>query len=202
VLSDNEGELIGPIVRGSRPGMQAIDMTDADVRAVAVYIHEIKRSARGQGAPPTIGVPVDENAIAGGAAAGKAYFDAKCAGCHSVTGDLQNIGNRMPTVRALQNLWVAGGGGRGRGGRGGGADRRTPTVTVTRPGAERLEGALVNIDDFTVTLALADGRPRTVRRDAQTTVEVSDPLQGHRDLLGVLTDKDMHDVTAYLVTVK
>ena len=37
---------------------------------------------------------------------------------------------------------------------------------------------------------------------ARPKVEVRDPLQGHRDLLAVYTDKDMHDVTAYLVTLK
>jgi hypothetical protein len=33
-------------------------------------------------------------------------------------------------------------------------------------------------------------------------VEVHDPMQAHKDLLSVYSDKDMHDVTAYLVTLK
>jgi cytochrome c oxidase cbb3-type subunit 3 len=33
-------------------------------------------------------------------------------------------------------------------------------------------------------------------------IEINDPLEGHRKLLPVYTDKDIHDVTAYLVTLK
>ena len=32
--------------------------------------------------------------------------------------------------------------------------------------------------------------------------EIHDPLEGHKKLLSVYTDKEIHDVTAYLVTVK
>ena len=80
---------------------------------------------------------------------------------------------------------------------------RTVTVAVTLPSGERVEGRLVRIDDFLVSLALADGTIRTFRRDGDTPkVEVHDPMQAHRDLLAVYTDKDMHDLTAYLVTLK
>ena len=61
----------------------------------------------------------------------------------------------------------------------------------------------MRIDDFLVTLELADGTSRTFRRDGDVPkVEIRDPLKGHRDLLSVYTDADMHDVTAYLVTLK
>jgi cytochrome c oxidase cbb3-type subunit 3 len=105
----------------------------------------------------------------------------------------------------LQNTWVSGGGRGGRGGRGGagGANpARTVMVTVTLPG-EKVEGRLVRIDDFLVTVGLADGTVRTFRRDGATPkVDVHDPMKAHMDLLTVYTDKDMHDVTAYLVTLK
>ena len=79
----------------------------------------------------------------------------------------------------------------------------TVTVTVTLPSGENVEGRLVRIDDFMVTVALADGTLRTFRRDGDVPkVEVHDPMQAHRDLLTVYTDKDIHDLTAYLVTLK
>jgi cytochrome c oxidase cbb3-type subunit 3 len=207
VLSDRDGELIAPVIHGSLAGMKAIDLNAGDSQAVAVYIHDIVRTARGQGAPPGPGVPVT-NFVVGDAAAGKAYFDAKCGSCHSVAGDLQGIGGRMPDARVLQNLWVSGGtvGGAGRrGGRGAApaADPRTPTVTVTLASGEKVQGPLVKIDDFIVTLLQPDGTFRSFRRDGDTPkVEVKDPLEAHRALWSVLTEKDMHDVTAYLVTVK
>jgi cytochrome c oxidase cbb3-type subunit 3 len=203
VLSDQDGELVLPIVRGARQnmGMDPINLNDEDVKAVATYIHSVVATSRNQGAPPSVGVP-PPSALVGDATAGQTYFAAKCATCHSPTGDLQGIATRIPDAKALQNLWVAGGGGRG--GRGGGAsDARAVTVTVTMPTGEKIEGRQMRIDDFLVTLMLPDGTIRSIRRDGdRPKVEVRDPMQGHRALLAVLTDKDMHDVTAYLVTLK
>ena len=66
-----------------------------------------------------------------------------------------------------------------------------------------MEGRLGRIDDFIVTLTDADGTQRTFRRDGDTPkVEIHDPLVPHRHLLPTYTDKDIHDLTAYLVTVK
>jgi cytochrome c oxidase cbb3-type subunit 3 len=129
------------------------------------------------------------------------YFAAKCSSCHTPE-KLQGVATRYPEAKALQNAWVSGGGGRGRGGRGGGGG---PVITaaVTLPGGEKVEGRLVRIDDFLITLQLADQTIRSFRRDGdQPKVEINDPLAGHKALLGVLTDKDMHDVTAFLATLK
>ena len=145
--------------------------------------------------------------LVGNAAEGQAYFAVKCASCHSATGDLRGLATRISDPKMLQNTWVSGGGRGGRGGGRGGAQAdssaRTVTVAVTLPSGERAEGRLIRIDDFLVSVALADGTIRTFRRDGDTPkVEVRDPMQAHRDLLAVYTDKDMHDLTAYLVTLK
>ena len=201
VLSDQDGELILPIVQGARQatGMPAISMTADDVKATATYIHSVVATAKGQGAPPDVGI-APTTILVGDAAAGQQYFAAKCSSCHSVTGDLQGIATRYPDPKLLQNRWVAGGGG-GRGATN--SDRRTVTVKVTKPSGEVVEGRLVRIDDFLVTLANADDSLATIRRDGdKPKVDVTDPMQAHRDLLAVYTDKNMHDVTAYLVTVK
>ncbi len=66
-----------------------------------------------------------------------------------------------------------------------------------------MEGKLVRVDDFLITLALADGSKKTFRRTGDTpNVVIHDPLKAHRDLLPEYSDKDIHDVTAYLVTLK
>jgi cytochrome c oxidase cbb3-type subunit 3 len=201
VLSDQDGELILPITQGARQatGMPAISMTSADVKATATYIHSVVATAKGQGAPPDVGI-APTTILVGDAAAGQQYFAAKCSSCHSVTGDLQGIAARYPDPKLLQNRWVEGGSG-ARGATS--SDRRTVTVKVTKPSGEVAEGRLVRIDDFLATLANADGSMTTIRRDGdQPKVEVTDPMQVHRDLLAVYTDKNMHDVTAYLVTLK
>ena len=86
---------------------------------------------------------------------------------------------------------------------GGGPPLKPVTVTVTFPSGQKLEGRLRRIDDFLVSIYLADGSERTVtRQGAAPKVELHDPLQPHRDLLPAYTDKEIHDVTAYLVTLK
>ena len=68
---------------------------------------------------------------------------------------------------------------------------------------QKIEGRLERIDDFLVTLVDSDGLSRSIRRDGDTPkVEIHDPLEPHKKLLGTYTDKDIHNLTAYLVTLK
>ena len=201
-LSDKEGELIVPVIQGSRQstGMPAIQMSPADAKAVAAYVRSVMATIGRQGTPPSLGREAP-SVVAGDANEGKAYFAAKCSGCHSATGDLQGIASRISDPKTLQNTWVAGGGRFARGPGARNASRVTSVVTL--PSGERVEGQVVHIDDFVVSLALSDGTSRTFRRDGDTPkVEVHDPKKAHMDLLSTYTDKDMHDVTAYLVTLK
>ena len=205
VLNDQHGELILPIVRGSRAerGMPPLPIPDDDVVAIAEYIHSVAAASGGQGSPPPSDAP-PPNIVVGNPSAGQAYFAARCTTCHSATGDLQGIATRIPDPKTLQNTWVSGGVAGGRGGRGMATATRKPVlVTVTQPSGEKLHGRLVRIDHFLVTLAEEDGRIRSVRRSGDMPkVEIQDPLEGHRALLKVYTEKDMHDLTAYLVTLK
>jgi len=210
VLNDQHGELILPIVHGARAerGMPALPLSDDDVTAVAEFIHSVVAAGRTQGAPPPSDAPPPD-AIVGDAKAGQTYFTAKCSQCHSPTGDLQGLGTRMPEGKALQNFWVTGGAGGGRGGgRGAAGDPNAPDpkatiATVTLPSGEKVQGPLVRIDTFLVTLRQADGSLRTFRRNgAVPKVELKDPLEPHKAMLSVLTEKDMHDVTAFLATLK
>jgi cytochrome c oxidase cbb3-type subunit 3 len=200
-LNDLDGELIMPIVKGARAerGMPPIPMPDEDIKAVAAYIHSLQAAGRPQGAPPMSDAPLP-NSLVGDAAAGEKYFAAKCSTCHSPTGDLQGIATRVPDPRTLQADWVAGSAGGGRGGRG--AAGKPVTATITLPTGEKITGRLVQIDNFLVTVALADNSLRSVTRDDKTKVEITDPLAAHRAMLSTLTDSDMHDVTAYLATLK
>lgn len=203
-LSDVNGELIIPIIHGSRQsmGMPAIPLSDADASAVAAYVRSVIESIQVQGAPPTQKEP--PSILIGNATEGKTYFAVKCGGCHSVTGDLTNIATRIPDPKKLQDAWLAGGTEQEfEQPAGGDSSRRTVTATVTLPSGESVKGRLLRIDEFLVTLTLADGSQRTFRRDRnRPTVVIDDPLKVHRDLLPTYTDKDIHDLTAYLVTVK
>lgn len=205
VLNDQKGELIVPVVKGGRmnPGMPPMPpfpaLPEDDIRAIAEYIHSVAATMRGQGNPPPGSEPVALNIVVGDPAAGQKYFAAKCASCHSPSGDLAGIGSKYGEPTQLQNAWVSGGGGRG--GRTSGG--RAVTATVTMPSGQKVEGVLERIDDFIVVLRQGDGPARAIRRDGPVPkVEIKDPIEGHRQLLTVYTDKDIHDVTAYLVTIK
>jgi len=204
VLNDQDGEAIMPIVQNGRqnpgmPVMPPINIPPDDIKAIATFIHSVLATARGQGAPPA-GDPVELNIVVGDAKAGQAYFNSKCTTCHTAA-DMQGIATRVSDAMMLQNYWV-GGGGFGRGGRGGGEP--TPvTVTVTEASGQKTEGRLGRIDDFVVVVILQDGTSKSFRRDGDVPkVEVKDPREAHRKLLPTYTDKDIHDVTAYLVTLK
>ncbi len=205
LLNDQDGERIVPIVRSGRPPkMPPSQLSDTDIHAIAIYLHSVAATMQGQGGPPrgSSTPPPPEAVLVGNVAAGQAYFAAKCSSCHSTTGDLQGIGGRFPDPRTLQSTWVSGGsgGGRGRGGRGGG---EAMTATVTLPSGQKVEGQLNRIDEFIVVLELPDGTERSfVRNGDVPKVEIHDPRQAHRELIGTLTDKDMHDVTAYLWSLK
>ena len=153
-LSDVGGELIVPIIHGSRQkmGMPAIGLNDADANAVAAYVRSVIESIQGQGAPPSVGQGVP-SILVGNANEGKDYFATKCGGCHSATGDLSKIAARIPDPKKLQDAWLAGGT-REEEERAqeAASSARTVTATVTLPSGESVEGKLVRVDDFLVTL--------------------------------------------------
>jgi cytochrome c oxidase cbb3-type subunit 3 len=202
-LSDQHGELVSPIIHGSRQdkGMPAFNLNDADSVAVAEYIHSVLAQVGRQARPPGTPDPSTINVLVGSASSGAAYFKENCAACHSVDGDLRGIAARFEDPRDLQNTWVSGGGGggRGRGGEGG----KPQTVVVTLANGQKIEGTLVHLDDFIVTLISADGARHSFTRNGNVAdVVAHDPNEAHKKLALKLDNKDMHDVTAYLATVK
>jgi cytochrome c oxidase cbb3-type subunit 3 len=203
-LSDRNGELILPIIHGSRQsmGMPAIGLNDADANAVAAYVRSVIETIQQQGAPPSAGRE-PPSILIGNASEGKAYFAMKCSGCHSATNNLSKIASRIADPMRLQDAWLAGGTREEQEPEGAASTSRTVTATITLSSGETVEGKLVRIDDFLITLALADGSQKTFRRTGDTpNVVIHDPLKAHRDLLSQYSDRDIHDVTAYLVTLK
>ncbi len=198
VLNDQGGELIGEVMREGREGMPKFNLPPAQVKEIASFIHSFKVGGYdvSRMTPPTI--------VVGEAAAGQAYFAKTCGGCHSTSGDLKGIASRIPDAKLLQQTWLMPGSGGGFRGPAGPASRVSPTtITVTMADGKKLQGRLDRIDDFLLTLIDAEGNRRTIARNGDVPkVEIKDPLQPHKDLLKTYTDKDIHNLTAYLVTVK
>jgi mono/diheme cytochrome c family protein len=197
VLDDQKGELIGPVVRSGRPdrGMPAFAMTAEQITDLAAFMHSFRVAGydASRDRPPSI--------VVGDVANGQKYFTETCGSCHSATGDLQGIATRIADPRLLQQSWLMPGSVMGRGAPPP-ARPRPPTATVTLPSGEKVQGQLERVDDFAVSLKMADGSRRSFRASSGVQVSIADPLQPHRDLLRKYRDADIHNVTAYLNTLK
>jgi mono/diheme cytochrome c family protein len=203
VLRDRYGSQIGPFLKKGhklQSGTPSANLTDAQIQDLAHFLRQkVNDGLRGS---PLFQV---QNILTGDAKAGAAYFngDGKCTTCHSPTGNLAGIGGRLEPVDIQQRFLfpATGRGGRGRGAPAG-PNPNTVRVTVTPAGGAPVTGVLVQMDDFYVTLRDADGALQTIRRGPTVKVEKTDPLAFHNELLDKITDKNMHDVVAYLETLK
>lgn len=207
VLDDRNGEAIIPVLQkgrppaqGGGPPMPAFALPAADLQAIVEYIHSVLARKQNQGGPP----PEPQtplNILLGDPRRGQRYFAAHCRSCHAVDGDLQGIATRVPDPATLQDSWVAG---RRAGAAVPGGGPKT-AVRVTLADGSTVQGTLNRIDDFNVSLTTAQGQYRSFTRQGPRgarTVQLEDPLQWHRQMLTQYTDQDMHDVTAYLATLK
>jgi len=204
VLDDEKGILIAPVIRNGRPdlGMPKSTLPDASVADIVAWIH-VQTWAAGHRSSYAF-----QDVLTGDPKKGEAYFNATCVSCHSAAGDLKGIGGRYDAF-SLQARWLQprGGRGGGRGGRGGGgggqSTRAATTVTVTPSSGKAITGTLDRIDDFSVSLRDSAGEYHSFLRDgAVPKVEVHDPLRTHTDLLRKYSDADIHNVTAFLVSLK
>ena len=194
VMNDGSGDRLAPVLlRGEGVEgtlMPKFNYTTAQIADLAGFLHSFRVNGY------DISRKRPETIVVGNAREGEAFFQARCTSCHAAAGDLKGVATRFADARTLQQRWLMPGGGRG----GGGAP---VTVTVAPMIGPNVTGRLVRIDDFIVTLALDDGSQRTFQRDGDVPrVEIHDPIQAHRELLRVYADKNIHDVTAYLVTLK
>ncbi len=190
VLHDEKGDLIGPVLLKGRAdkGMPAFStLTEGQLRDIAEFLHLKVELAANRGTYHTL------NVVTGDAKKGEAYFNGAggCNACHSPTGDLAHVASRYPP-EVLQNrfLWP--------GGFGSGVRR----VTVTLPDGETFSGTPKRLDDFTVSLTDASGNYHSWQRSNGVQVALEDRLAAHRQLLGKYTDADIHNLTAYLVTLR
>jgi cytochrome c oxidase cbb3-type subunit III len=197
-LRDEGGDLIGPVIRKGFPdkGMPPFPLTDEQITDIAAFIRYEQQAAINRG-----GYEI-QNVVTGDAAQGKAYFNGAggCKDCHSPTGDLKGVASRYEPV-ALQSRFLYPG--PRRFGPGGSGTPPPPVmVTVTPQGGPPVEGRLIHIDDFNVALRDSSGTYQSFTRGSNVKVEVRDPLAAHQELLAKYTDADMHNVLAYLVTLK
>ena len=198
LLRDRNASELGPFLKKGhalQSGRPATALTDAQIQDVGHFIHQRIEEILAKG----IGFFKAENVLTGDATAGAAYFngEGKCTACHAPGGSLSGVGARYDAVTLQQRMLFPTGRGRG-----GAPSPTAMTVTVTPASGPAVSGVLVQLDDFDVTLRDANGETRTFHRSPSLRVVKTDPLRAHRLLLDSITDKQIHDLVAYLVTVK
>ena len=186
VLRDVEGSEIGPAM--AAPGNHPSGLAEGELRDLSHFLkQQIETTSRNRNPamPPDV--------LTGNADRGRAWFNGEggCSGCHSVQGDLAEIGNRYTPVNLQQRFLFPR------------AGRETPSQVTVRPeGGTPVAGTLEFVNDFFVSLVDETGMYQSFRRTPGMSVEVVDPYQGHWDLLERLTDENIHDVVTYLGTLQ
>ena len=189
VTHDEDGNLIGPVIKNGREekGMPAFAYSSQQISDLSAFLHDQIRAALNSNRVPR-DYPV-EKLLTGDPAKGKTYFfgAGHCDSCHSPTGDLAGVAKKYsPIDLEAKFLYPRG---------------RRASATVTLSSGEKVSGTLEHLDEFTVALTDASGWQRSWPR-SDVKVEIRDPLAKHRELLAQYTDADVHNLFAYLETLK
>jgi len=191
VAHDVNGNLIGEVVHNGRPdkGMPPLPLAGEQIADIAAFLH-----ARAKEALESSGVPADypvERLLTGSADKGKAFFEGPggCKNCHSTTGDLAGISKKYSSIELEAHMLYP--------------DDPPVAAVLTLGSGEQISGTLSHMDDFTVSIRVGgkNGWYRSFPRN-EVKVELQDPLKAHRELLPKLTSADMHNLFAFLNSLK
>jgi hypothetical protein len=200
VLHDDGGSQIGPVIRAGRPdrGMPPFaNMTLEQISDIAAFLHAGTMAVTNRFAYEIKGL------MTGDAKQGEAFFNGagQCGTCHSVSGDLAHIASRYEPVELqrrlllpapnIMDMYL-------------GKKVKPPApskVKVTLPNGEVHAGALVHADEFSVVMVEGAGT-KSFDRTPETKVEIENPLAAHEAMLPKYTDAQMHNMLAYLETLK
>jgi len=193
VAADMRGDKIGPLLAAGRPdaGMPSFQIGNEELQAIAAFIHTQANKFAPLGGGRRSVEPAD--LTTGNASDGRAYFNGAggCSGCHAVTGDLAGIATRYPGLTLLQRMLYPSGQ----------PAPAPPKATIVLPSGQTITTPLAGEDEFSVTIVDPMGARQTYSKDA-VKVKIEDPMSAHFTQLGKYTDVDMHNVLAYLQTLK
>jgi cytochrome c oxidase cbb3-type subunit 3 len=189
VTEDVDGDKIGAVVRNGRPdkGMPHFDVSDPQIAGLMAFIHTQQNTALTKKGGRK-GVDVSDLQT-GNAEAGKRYFEGAggCATCHSPTGDLAGIASRYKGLELEEQMLYP--------------KHAKSRVTVRLASGQTITGTLDYLDEFTVGLIDPTGSYRSWRTsDVQYKVDA--PVTAHVDLLSKYKDADIHNLMAYLQTLR
>jgi cytochrome c oxidase cbb3-type subunit 3 len=189
VSSDKNGEGIGAVIRNGRQekGMPRFSLPDTEIMQLVAFVHSQQDKAMSQTGVRK-GVE-DSDLLTGNVAAGKKYFETTggCTGCHSATGDLAGVAKKYTGLRLEQEMLSP-------------RDSKTK-VTVKTPTGVTLTGTETYKDEFVIGMTDSFGVFHSWPVTAVTFKEDS-PVDAHIALFSKYTDEDIHNLYAYINTLK
>jgi cytochrome c oxidase cbb3-type subunit III len=189
VAEDSGGDKIGAIIKNGRveKGMPRFNLSDSEISALTAFIHTQMTKAESQ-IGGRRGVDV-QDLQTGNVEEGKQYFNGAgtCATCHSPTGDLAGVATRYQGLKLEQRMLYP-------------RDAKAK-VAVTLPSGEVLNGTLAYRDEFTIGMKDASGKYHSwLVRNVKYNIDA--PAEAHAELLGKYSDRDIHNLMAYLQTLR
>jgi cytochrome c oxidase cbb3-type subunit 3 len=211
------GSVLGPFLKKGHPtesGRSSDSFTDEEIKALANFLRDRVNDTM-RGSPTYIVLP--QNLLTGNAKTGEADFaEFGCSNCHNDTKEsLNGVASRITNPQTLQGMVLYPAPARGRGGRGAAAvapvaepagpkppDKLAVAVKITPATGAPITGFLVDQDAFFITYSDAAGVQTTIRKTSGMKIETTNPLQWHADFANRITNDQMHDLTAYLWSLK
>lgn len=189
VTADVGGDRIGAVVRNGRPdkGMPRFAYSDQQITSLMAFLHTQQSDALAQKGGRK-GVDVADLQT-GNVEAGRQYFEGAggCATCHSPSGDLAGIASRYQGLELEEQMLYP--------------KHAMSKVTVTLVSGQMITGTLAYLDEFTVGLLDSTATYRSWRTgDVQYKVDA--PVDAHVELFAKYTDADIHNLMAYLQTLR
>lgn len=190
VLGDDHGEHLAPFLKTGRPekGMPAFSQLSEQQRTdLAEFLHQQVEDIANRGA---YHLP---NIVVGDTAKGETYVLGHCMSCHTAS-TFAHIASKFRSPDQLQRSWIW---------PARPADNSLAiTATVRTQQGSTISGRVIQVSDFRVTLISADGQTHAIDRGPGVDLQMRDPLAPHQALVNSLKNDDMHNVTAYLETLK
>jgi len=201
VNRDDDGELIGQVVTKGRTekGMPSFPNLADQVKDIASFLHDNIQAAGNRFGYKVL------NVVTGDAKRGEAYFNGAggCGQCHSVTGDLAGVGAKYkpdelqalmiypgPNALSLMGINLRH------------VDKPPVHVTAVLKSGEMISGTAVHVGEYDISLHDESGTYRSFPRDAAAKLDIQDPLAAHERLQSKLSDREIHDLLAYLAGLK
>ena len=190
VLGDDHGEHLVAFLKKGRPekGMPAFaTMTDDELKDISEFVHLQVEEVANRGTYHVL------NVLMGNRALGRAYVETVCASCHSEE-TFAHIGSKFRSPEQLQKGWIW----PSRSGN----KALAMTATVKTPDGVTISGQVAQLSDFRITIVDTAGQSHPIDRSPEVKVEIRDPLAPHQQMILNLANDDMHNITAYLETLK